>query len=138
MTASTYKQTASPGGWKSKRFTWENIRRLPIPQLLVIATFVFVSLFGEWLAPFPVDEQNLRARYAPPNWLEGGKTHYLLGADHLGRDVLSRIIVGAQASFIVTMAALAKPGTVVLLCTPDGSPTQGAPHPAGIFCTDPP
>jgi peptide/nickel transport system permease protein len=107
MTAAIDQQTASPGGGESKRFTWENIRRLPILQLLVIATFVFVSLFGEWLAPFPFDEQNLRARYAAPNWLEGGTTHYLLGADHLGRDVLSRMIVGAQASFIVTMAALA-------------------------------
>ncbi len=107
MTAATDQQTASPGGDASKRFTWENIKRLPILQLLVIATFVFVSLFGEWLAPFPFDEQNLRARYAPPTWLEGGKAHYLLGADHLGRDILSRMIVGAQTSFIVTMAALA-------------------------------
>ena len=65
--------------------------------------FVFVSIFGEWLAPLPFDEQSLRLRFLPPAWLDGGNVHYLLGTDNLGRDVLSRIIVGAQASFIVAL-----------------------------------
>ena len=55
----------------------------------------------------PYNEQNLRLRFLPPAWLDGGNLLYLLGTDNLGRDVLSRIIVGAQASFIVAIAALA-------------------------------
>ncbi len=93
----------APSGW----LTWNNIRRLPVLQLLVITIFVVISIFGEWLTPLPYDAQDLRARFAAPSWLEGGNPHYLLGADHLGRDIMSRMIVGAQASFIVTMAALA-------------------------------
>ena len=69
--------------------------------LLIIGLFVFVSIFGEWLTPLPFNEQNLRLRFLPPAWLEGGNICYLLGTDNLGRDMLSRIIVGAQASFIV-------------------------------------
>lgn len=91
----------------SSRFTWDDFRRLPILQFIVIILFVLVSLFGEWIAPLPFNEQDLRARFAAPSWIEGGHERYFLGADHLGRDVLSRMIVGAQASFIVTMAALA-------------------------------
>ena len=86
---------------------WENLRRLSVLPLLVIGLFVFVSIFGKWLAPLPFDEQSLRLRFLPPAWLDGGNLNYLLGTDNLGRDVLSRIIVGAQASFIVAIAALA-------------------------------
>jgi len=86
---------------------WDNVKRLPIPQLLVIGLFVVFSIFGEWLAPLPFNAQDLRARFTPPMWLEGGNPLYLLGTDNLGRDILSRMVVGAQASFIVTMAALA-------------------------------
>ncbi len=87
--------------------TWDNLRRLPVLQLFVIGLFIFLSIFGQWLTPVPFDEQNLRLRFLPPAWLEGGDLRYLLGTDNLGRDILSRIIVGAQASFIVAIAALA-------------------------------
>jgi peptide/nickel transport system permease protein len=80
---------------------------MPLPQLFIIGLFVFISIFGQWLTPMPFDEQNLRLRFLPPAWLDGGDLRYLLGTDNLGRDVLSRMIVGAQASFIVAIAALA-------------------------------
>src|ERR1700704_5742551 len=86
---------------------WQSLRRLPLLPLFVIGLFVVVSIFGHWLAPLPYNEQSLRLRFLPPAWLDGGNIRYLLGTDNLGRDVLSRIIVRAQASFIVAMAALA-------------------------------
>src|SRR5262245_66174725 len=87
--------------------TWQSLRRLPLVPLLIIAVFVFISIFGDWLAPHPYNAQNLRLRFLPPAWLEGGNPLHLLGTDNLGRDMLSRIIVGAQASFIVAISALA-------------------------------
>ena len=86
---------------------WSNLRRLPLVPLAIVVLFIFVAIFGQWLAPVPFDEQNLRLRFLPPAWLEGGHDRYLLGTDNLGRDILSRIIVGAQTSFIVAVAALA-------------------------------
>ncbi len=85
---------------------WRNLRRLPIVQLLVIGLFVLTALFGEWIAPNDPYETSLRARLLPPAWMEGGDARYLLGTDRLGRDVLSRIIVGALPSFNVALAAL--------------------------------
>lgn len=86
---------------------WDNLRRLPLIPLAIVALFVVVAIFGQWFAPVPFDEQNLRLRFLPPAWLEGGNARYLLGTDNLGRDILSRILVGAQTSFIVAVAALA-------------------------------
>jgi peptide/nickel transport system permease protein len=88
-------------------FAWNHLRRLPIFQLIVIGLFIFISIFGPWVTPVPFDEQNLRLRFLPPAWLDGGDLRYLLGTDDLGRDIFSRLIVGARASFIVTIAALA-------------------------------
>ena len=97
----------SRGPSQSPPRAWQNLFRLPLLPLFVIGLFVFISIFGQWLAPLPYDQQSLRLRFLPPAWLDGGNIHYLLGTDNLGRDVLSRIIVGAQASCIVAVAALA-------------------------------
>jgi peptide/nickel transport system permease protein len=82
------------------------LRRLPILPLIVIGLFVVIALFGQWLAPNDPYETSLRARLLPPAWMERGDARYLLGTDRLGRDVLSRIIVGALPSFNVALAAL--------------------------------
>ncbi len=90
-----------------RRGLWASIRRAPVIPLTIVVLFVVISLFGEWLTVVPANEQNLRLRFLPPAWLDGGNPRFLLGTDNLGRDVLSRIIVGANASFVVTMSALA-------------------------------
>jgi peptide/nickel transport system permease protein len=89
------------------RRTFGSLRRLPLLPLLVIIAFVVISIFGQWLTPMSPNAQSLRLRYLPPAWIAGGNMHYLLGTDELGRDVLSRIIAGAHASFIVSLSALA-------------------------------
>lgn len=83
-----------------------NLRRLPILPLTVIILFIIIALFGHWLAPNDPYETSLGARLLPPAWMEGGDARYLLGTDRLGRDILSRIIVGALPSFKVALAAL--------------------------------
>jgi len=83
-----------------------SLRRLPVIPTTIIVLFIAISLFGEWLTPASAYDQNLRLRFLPPAWLEGGDARFLLGTDNLGRDILSRIIVGARASFIVAISAL--------------------------------
>ena len=46
---------------------------------------------------------------------EGGTNKYLLGTDHLGRDILSRIFYGARISLIVAAVTLGVGGTVGVL-----------------------
>jgi len=90
------------GSW----LRWSNLRRLPVLPLTVITIFVTIALFGEWLAPNDPYETSLTARLLPPAWMERGDSRYFLGTDRLGRDVFSRIIVGALPSFKVALAAL--------------------------------
>jgi peptide/nickel transport system permease protein len=85
---------------------WANLRRLPIIPLIVVGSFVIMAQLGPWLAPNDPYETRLQARLLPPAWMEGGNARYFLGTDRLGRDVLSRIIVGALPSFKVAVAAL--------------------------------
>ena len=105
--AKTEPDEAARTPTRRRRGLWASIRRAPVFPLTLVVLFVVVSLFGEWLTFVPANEQNLRLRFLPPAWLDGGDPRVLLGTDNLGRDVLSRIIVGANASFVVTMSALA-------------------------------
>lgn len=86
------------------------LRRWPILPGLVLAALVFSAIFAPWIAPQAPNVQALRDRNAPPIWMadEEGKwtQSYLLGADQVGRDVLSRIIHGARISLAVAGVAL--------------------------------
>ena len=59
---------------------------------LVLLTLVVMALFAPWIAPHDPTAINLENRLAPAS------AEYLLGTDHLGRDVLSRLIRGARTS----------------------------------------
>jgi peptide/nickel transport system permease protein len=91
------------GGW---RRALKSIRsRLPWIvwiSLAWLALVVFVSIFGEWVAPFGFNKQNLLHRLEAPFWM-GGPHGYLLGTDHLGRDVYSRLIYGMRTSLIIAL-----------------------------------
>ena len=73
-------------------------RRLPLLPLFVIARSSSIAIFGEWLAPLAAQRAEPPAALpALPPGSRRGNIRYLLGTDNLGRDVLSRIIVGARA-----------------------------------------
>lgn len=81
-------------------------QRLPVFALTVLAVFVLVALFAPWIAPHNPEVGRLVMRYKPPVWIDGGSTQFLLGTDHQGRDVLSRLIYGARVSLAVGIAAV--------------------------------
>ena len=70
--------------------------------LLVIAVYILVALFAPWIAPFGESEIVGRKFQAWDN-------QFLLGTDHLGRDMLTRIIFGARntvgIAFLTTILA---------------------------------
>jgi peptide/nickel transport system permease protein len=73
-------------------------RNAPFFPLAVLAAFVFLGVFGEWIAPHDPVEGSLMDSLTPPFWEAGGKWKYPLGTDSLGRDILSRIMGGAGIS----------------------------------------
>lgn len=74
---------------------------------LILGLFVTAAILPTTALPHDPTRQNLRARLAPPAWVEGGDSQYLLGTDSLGRDLLSRVIRGARATLITTLVSAA-------------------------------
>ena len=67
---------------------------------VIVMAFLLLVLFGPLLAPYDYAEQNLS------RILEGPSRDYLLGTDHLGRDLLSRIMYGARIALITAVPAV--------------------------------
>jgi ABC-type dipeptide/oligopeptide/nickel transport system permease subunit len=72
----------------------------------LVGLVLVVAAAGPWLAPYRFDETDLLAVWAEPS-----RAH-LLGGDALGRDVLTRLIVGARISLLVAISVLALTLTV--------------------------
>jgi peptide/nickel transport system permease protein len=89
------------------RVAW---RGVPIVSLLVLTAAVMCALFASHLAPYdPIKASPARALEPP------GLSQHLLGTDHLGRDVLSRLIYGARISTTVGFLAVCVAGTLGVL-----------------------
>jgi len=69
--------------------------------LSVLLPIVLVAILGETIAPYDPTETHVADRYAQP----GGE--FILGTDHLGRDLLSRIILGGRTSLLLGFGATA-------------------------------
>ncbi|WP_417584647.1 ABC transporter permease [Pelagibacterium sp.] len=100
MTDATIASTATPN-----RSFLRSLRQSPkgMSGLVMIALMVGCAVFANWLAPHEHAVQVLDWRFAPTVWQDGGSTTNLLGGDNLGRDVLSRTIMGAQVSIQVAL-----------------------------------
>jgi len=87
-------------------------RRFAAGGAVFVALLIVAALAAPLIAPADPIRQSLRGRLAAPT-LSGadGKAH-LLGTDHLGRDVLSRVIYGARVSLLVGFAAVIVGGLV--------------------------
>ena len=85
-------------GQKSVRLVLRN----PIGALgaLIVAVVILVAIFADVLAPFDPTSQLVRP-LEPPSGV------HLLGADELGRDILSRVIHGARVSLYVGIVSVA-------------------------------
>ena len=66
---------------------------------MILLLLIFVAIFADVLAPYPYKEMHLIDR------LQGPSAQYLLGTDQAGRDLLSRLIIGARISVLVGLAA---------------------------------
>ena len=62
---------------------------------------VFITIFAAQRAPYEFDRGRVHDR------MQGPSAAHLLGTDHVGRDFLSRLIIGARLSITVGLAATA-------------------------------
>lgn len=90
------------------RWLWR-LRHSPTGLLgaVIVVGVVLVVLLGTAIAPHDPELIDLKQRLVPPVWAEGGSVGHVLGTDQLGRDVLSRIILGTRISLLVGIAGVA-------------------------------
>jgi len=70
------------------------------------------ALAAPWFSPFDPVEQDITNRLKPPAWRDASGQLHPLGTDHLGRDLLARVIFGAQPALMVGFAAVAISGVL--------------------------
>jgi peptide/nickel transport system permease protein len=80
--------------------------------LAVVGTVVVVAVFAPLLAPHDFQDQQLPKVLLPPFWQPRADPAYPLGTDHLGRDLLSRVIFGARTSLLVGGGGVLIAGTI--------------------------
>ncbi len=69
--------------------------------LVFFIAIVFIAVFADFIAPHAPNHQYRDALLQPPFWQDGGSIKFPLGTDAIGRDMLSRLIHGAQYSLFI-------------------------------------
>jgi len=89
---------------------------MPWVPVIILAVFIIIAIFAPLIAPHDPDKVSLPERFTDPVFSDDGSSDHLLGTDHLGRDILSRIIYGARISLSIagiSIAIAATFGTVI-------------------------
>ena len=71
--------------------------------LAIVVLVIVLAVFGQWIAPFPAQglgETSVATRNLAPS------VAHVLGTDQLGRDVLSRIIMGARPALVISLVVV--------------------------------
>jgi peptide/nickel transport system permease protein len=95
--------------WRLASFRSEGF---PLIPMSILGGLLFVAVFANVLAPHDPEVGSLGERFRPPFWQQGGSEKFILGSDHLGRDVLSRLIFGARVSIVVGFTAVIFAGII--------------------------
>jgi len=76
---------------------WKNFKKnkAALVSAIFILFLFFVAIFAPFISPYPYDQVDFSAIHALPG------EEFVLGADGLGRDILSRLIFGTRVSLMV-------------------------------------
>ncbi|MDH4265278.1 MAG: ABC transporter permease [Deltaproteobacteria bacterium] len=75
--------------------------------LIMVLGVIFSAVLAPLISPHDPILQDVEKRLLPPLGQAGANPDYLLGTDHLGRDIVSRLIYGARISIVVSVSAVA-------------------------------
>jgi peptide/nickel transport system permease protein len=73
---------------------------LTVASVVVLVAVVIVAIFGQWIAPYGVNDVDV------PNALQGPTTAHWFGTDDLGRDIFSRVLVATRVSLEVAVISV--------------------------------
>ena len=86
--------TERPRQW---RIYWRRLKKRPAALVgtIIFCCFLFLAVFGPWVAPYNYAAQSAALRLHPPTLA------HPFGTDDFGRDILSRVIVGTRNVFLL-------------------------------------
>jgi len=87
-------------------------RRTALFGMLVVAVVALTAAFAPLVSPFDPLAQDISQRLREPGWQDAHGRIHPLGTDHLGRDILARIIYGSRIALVVGLAAVAISGVL--------------------------
>jgi peptide/nickel transport system permease protein len=90
-------------------------RRTALFGMLVVLGVLLAAAFAPLVAPFDPLEQDIGQRLREPGWQDAQGRVHPLGTDHLGRDILSRIVFGSRIALVVGLAAVLISGLLGML-----------------------
>ena len=100
LAALALQQPSGVGGLALLWWVRSILRGAPLFSLAFLLMAIGSAVFAPFVAPYDPIQNNPVATLAPPSW------QYLMGTDHLGRDILSRVIYGARISLTVGFLAV--------------------------------
>ena len=101
---------APPRPWREREWVLLTARlvrrRTALFGLIVVLVVLFAALLAPLVSPFDPLAQDIGQRLKEPGWADAQGRIHPLGTDHLGRDILSRIIHGSRIALLVGLAAV--------------------------------
>jgi peptide/nickel transport system permease protein len=110
---------AAPRPWADRE--WVTLlrrlvrRRTALFGMLVVLGVMLAAVFAPLVSPFDPLEQDIGQRLREPGWQDTQGRLHPLGTDHLGRDILARIVFGSRIALVVGLAAVAISGVLGML-----------------------
>lgn len=71
-----------------------------------VLLILFLCAFSPWFVRFDATAADLSARLTPPQWLGAGISGHIFGTDPLGRDVLTRVLMGGRVSLFISFSVV--------------------------------
>jgi peptide/nickel transport system permease protein len=91
---------------------FSDFSRFPLAGFGLLLPVILCGIFGPLFYPYDPTKMDLSKALLPPAWLSGANWSHFLGTDHLGRDVLSRLIQGARLTLIVSAFGVGLAGLI--------------------------
>ena len=80
--------------------------------IIIVFVTLFIAVFARIIVPYDPTVTTPSDKLLPPFWASEAKPQYFLGTDYIGRDLLSRLLIGIQTSTVISIAAVL--GAVIL------------------------
>ena len=112
-----FRLFSSPSNYSPLLQLWKIFQRnhFALVAFWIFLAFLIVAIFAPLIAPYSPYEQHPDSLLIPPAWEDAGQISFVFGTDALGRDILSRVLMGISYSFGFALVAVVLALSVGLL-----------------------